>query len=219
MTFITMRNTSREKIFQQGGRLASTAYVHPSAKFVYPIDIADNVVIYGNVSIGQFTYINVTSVIYSNVSIGKFCSIGRSAEIGLAQHPINYLSTHPFVCANSLFTRFPGYAEIKRKPWQFHPSTTIGNDVWIGAKANVLSGVSIGDGAIIAAGSIVTKDVPPYAIVGGMPAKIIRMRFSNEIIDKLLQLKWWDHDLEKLRNLPFDDIESCIQELAKLKNH
>ena len=207
---VTMRDTSREFIFNAGGRIAVSAYVHPSVSLTIPIDIADNVIIYGNSEIGQFSYVNVGCVVYSNTSIGKFCSIGRSVEIGLAQHPISYLSTHPFQCANSLFTKFPAYSEIKRKPWSFHPPTKIGNDVWIGAKVNILSGINIENGAVIAAGSVVTKDVPPYAIVGGMPAKVIKMRFSEEIIEKLEKIRWWDLELDVLKNLPFENIEECI---------
>ena len=212
---IKMKDASKELVFKGGGRIASSAYVHPSATLTVPIDIADNVTIYGGCEIGQFTYLNVGCVVYSNTSIGKYCSIGRFVEMGLAQHPISYLSTHPFQCANSLFTRFPGYSEIHRKPWRFHPPTTIGNDVWIGAKVNILSGVNIGNGSIIAAGSVVTKDIPPYSIVGGIPAKVIKMRFSDEIIEKLEAIRWWDMSLDTLKDLPFESIEECIEILEK----
>ncbi len=208
---IKTKDTSKELIFKKGGRIANNAYVHPSATLTIPVDIADNVTIYGGCEIGQFTYLNVGCVVYSNTSIGKFCSIGRSVEIGLAQHPISYLSTHPFQCADSLFTRFSGYSEIQRKPWRFHPPTSIGNDVWIGAKVNILSGVNIGNGVIIAAGSVVTKSIPPYSIVGGIPAKVIKMRFSDEIIEKLEALCWWNMDLDNLKDLPFENIEKCIE--------
>ena len=198
-----------------GGRIAGTASVVPSAKLDAPVDIADHVTVYGNTSIGKFTYINVGSVIFSNVSIGKFCSVGRSVEIGLARHPVNYLSTHPFQIAKSLFQRSPEYSKVKTVPWKFHEKTTIGNDVWIGAKACINSGVSIGDGCIIAAGAVVTTDLPPYGIFGGVPAKKIGERFSEEVINNLLILKWWDRSLEDLAFLPFDDIDACIE---KLKN-
>lgn len=194
-----------------GGRIASTAGVALSAKLEEPIDIADHVTVYGNTSIGKFTYINVGSVIFSNVSVGKFCSIGRNVEVGLAKHPANYLSTHPFQIAKSLFQRLPEYSRIKTMPWRFHEKTTIGNDVWIGAKACINSGVTIGDGSIIAAGAVVTTDVPPYSIFGGVPAKKIGVRFSEDIIDKLLTLKWWDRPLADLESLPFDDIMTCLK--------
>lgn len=89
--------------------------------------------------------------------------------------------------------------------------TIIGNDVWLGANSLVLKGVKIGDGAVIGAGAVVTKDVPPYAIVGGNPAKVIKMRFDDETIGKLMQLQWWNLDLSIIENLPMDDIEECIR--------
>lgn len=213
-----MKELSHDEVYRQGGRIAKTAYLHPSVRLDLPVDISDNVTVYENSGIGRFTYINVGCVLYANSHIGRFCSVGRSVEIGLARHPIDYLSTHPFQCRNSLFNRYPGYAEIKRKSWQFHPPTHIGNDVWIGAKAGILSGVTVGDGAIIAAGTIVTKDVPPYAIVGGIPAKIIRYRFSESVIEDLLALKWWDLELADLQHLAFDDIEQCVAQLKAIRH-
>ncbi|WP_425461982.1 CatB-related O-acetyltransferase [Neptuniibacter pectenicola] len=172
----------------------------------------------GGVEIGRYTYINVASVVYGNVKIGRFCSIGRSVEIGLANHPSDYLSTHPFQVAKSLFMNDPYYASVQRKAWRFHKPTSIGNDVWIGAKACINSGVSIGDGAIVAAGAIVTKDVEPYSIVGGVPAKIIKKRFSPEVITSLLKTKWWDLRLDKISELDFDDIDKCVVDLEKIRD-
>lgn len=215
---VKMKESSREDVFKNGGRIAGTSYLHPSVEFSYPLDIADNVTIYENSQIGQYSYINVGSVLYANSHIGKFCSIGRFVEIGLAKHPIDWLSTHPFQCRNSLFGRYKDYSDIKRLGWKFHEKTNIGHDVWIGAKVNIASGVNIGHGAIIAAGAVVTKDVPPYAIVGGIPAKIIRYRFSESIIHDLLELEWWHLDINNLMNLPFNDINECIKLLKKIRN-
>ncbi|MDK4688443.1 CatB-related O-acetyltransferase [Kingella negevensis] len=209
--YIKRADTTLEEVFAKGGRIAKSTYLAPTVRFEHPVDIADNSTIYGNVSIGQFSYLNVGCVVYSNVSIGRFCSIGRSVEIGLASHPMEYLSTHPFVTSNSLFTRYPEYSEIQRKKWQFHQSVSIGNDVWIGAKAMILNGVNVGDGAVIAAGAVVTKDVPPYAVVAGVPARVMRMRFDDKTIEQLLALKWWDLPLSELKKLPFDDIQQCIE--------
>lgn len=205
-----------DEMFSAGGRIAKTAFVAKSAELSEPVDIADHVTVYGGTSVGKYTYINVYSVIYSMAQIGKFCSIGRSVEIGLASHPVDFLSTHPFQLADSLFHRNADYLNVKKVKWNFHKETKIGNDVWIGAKASISSGVTIGDGAIIAAGAVVSKDVEPYSIVGGVPAKLIRKRFSDETIKELLLLKWWDRPLSDLSHLPFDDIEECIRQLKKL---
>ena len=97
------------------------------------------------------------------------------------------------------------------------PPCHIGNDVWIGRNAVIKDGVTVGDGAIIGTSAVVTKDVPPYAIVVGVPARIIRYRFSPEIIEALLELRWWDLPLEKIQHLPFNDVPRCVEELRKIR--
>jgi virginiamycin A acetyltransferase len=202
-----------------GGRIAQTAQVSPDAMIEIPADVADHVTVYSGTRIGKFSYLNVGCVIYGHSTIGRFCSLGRNVEVGLAEHPSHFLSTHPFQVARSLFMSHPGYAAIKRKPWRFHRPTTIEHDVWIGAKACISGGVTIGTGAIVAATAVVTRDVPPYAIVGGVPARVIRYRFSPRIIERLLALAWWDLPLEKLSDLPFDDIEACVEALEMIRAH
>ena len=96
-------------------------------------------------------------------------------------------------------------------------SATIGNDVWTGHNVNIMSGVNVGDGAVIGAGSIVTKDVPPYAIVAGVPATIRRYRFSEGIIARLLRAKWWELELADLGGLPFRDVERCLDTIENLR--
>ena len=119
----------------------------------------------------------------ANLKIGNFCSISDDVTILLGgEHEINTISSYPFTLKNH----------------HTKGDVTIGNDVWIGQSTLILSGVTIGDGAIIGANSLVTKDVEPYAIVGGNPAKLIKYRFDDETIEKLLELKWWDWDIKKI---------------------
>jgi tetrahydrodipicolinate N-succinyltransferase len=95
---------------------------------------------------------------------------------------------------------------------------TVGNDVWTGHNVNVMAGVSVGDGAIIAAGSVVTKNVPPYAIVAGVPATAKRLRFPERTIERLLRLRWWDLELSQLSGLPFRDIDRCLDMIEAIRS-
>ena len=145
--------------------------------------------------------------------IGKFCSIACGAKFlfNSANHTLRSLSTYIFPV---LFEEWG--LDVARIPeaWDNRGDIVIGNDVWIGYEAVVLAGVTIGDGAIVAARAVVTKDVPPYTIVGGVPARPIRRRFSDSEIDQLLELKWWDWPEEKIAK-SIDAIQSG--DLEKLK--
>lgn len=158
-------------------------------------------------SIGSYTY--AINARIGNSSIGKFCSIGPETMIGaLGRHPTDWLSTSPTFYstlnqAGTSFTDTNFFDELK--------TVQIGNDVWIGARVTVLDGVKVGDGAIIAAGSVVTKDVMPYTIVGGIPAKRLRDRMPPAHAETLRALGWWDWPEASLRNVaelfrqPVDD--------------
>lgn len=126
--------------------------------------------------------------------IGKFCSIASGAIFMMAGnqgHRVDWISTHPFFYGGE---KWEGAIDaFERKG-----DTVVGNDVWIGAEAVIMPGVKIGDGAVISTRAVVTKDVPPYTIVGGVPAKIIKPRFSEEEIVKLLEMKWWNWPEEKI---------------------
>lgn len=129
-----------------------------------------------------------------SIKIGKFCSIAANVKIfGDGNHNTKWITTYPF----TVFLR-EDFSDIKGYPAYKEKRTKIGNDVWIGENAIVLSGVEVGDSAVIAAGAVVTKDVPAYAIVGGNPAEIIKFRFSKDEIEKLMELKWWDWSVEKI---------------------
>lgn len=140
-----------------------------------------------NSSIGRYSYVGYDSEIH-NCDIGAFCSIANNLIVGGAQHPMNWVSTSPVFYAVSGGT---GHHLGNNTPPP-DKRTIIGNDVWIGSRVTIMQGVRISNGAVIGAGSVVTKDVPPYAIVAGVPAKIIKYRFSEEIIAKLEASKWWD---------------------------
>jgi acetyltransferase-like isoleucine patch superfamily enzyme len=145
-------------------------------------------------SFGKYTYGTPTIHWKNNdakLVIGNFCSISGNVNIYLGgNHRKDWVTTYPFGHIHqNIFNNFNGNG---------HPTTKgnviIGNDVWIGSGSTIMSGIQIGDGAVIAANSHVVKDVPAYAVVGGNPSKIIKTRFSNEVVDLLLVLRWWDLD-------------------------
>ncbi len=130
--------------------------------------------------------------------IGKFCSIACGAKFifNSANHSLSSLSTYPFPI---FFEEWELDVNDITKAWDNKGDIVIGNDVWIGYEAIVLAGVTVGDGAVIGARAVVTKDVPPYTIVGGVPAKPIKRRFAQETIDALLEIKWWDWSKERIK--------------------
>lgn len=146
------------------------------------------------VSIGRCSYLSADCTVESNVRIGRYCSIAPQVYIAPGEHSVKDATTHPLMY-DPFWRRQLG---IEEKPeYRTHMEsddrvTVVGSDVWIGYRAIVLRGVTIGDGAVVAAGAVVTKDVPPYAIVGGVPARVIRYRFSEEKIQALRESRWWD---------------------------
>ncbi|MBU2698385.1 CatB-related O-acetyltransferase [Pimelobacter sp. 30-1] len=166
--------------------------------------------------IGAFTYL-VGGVIDSCSSIGRYCSLAAGVRIGEPDHPTDWLSTSPFQYDAGRFGWHPAAAEgTPLEPAGFpRGPATIGNDVWIGANAVVLRGVHVGDGAVIAAGAVVTRDVPPYAIVGGVPAKVIRSRFAPDLVAALQEVAWWRFSPNQLAGLPFDDPAAAVAELRR----
>lgn len=145
--------------------------------------------------VGYGTYVHRGSVL-KNVRIGRFCAVGENVNIRLFEHPVDRVSISPcfYRKEHSLrtFVDENSFEDLKSNDEGY--SVVIGNDVWIGASVLIKSGVTIGDGAVIGAGAVVTKNVEPYAIVGGAPARLIRYRFMPERIKALLQSRWWDKD-------------------------
>lgn len=172
-------------------------------------------VVMKNVSLGDFSYVAYGSNIW-NTKIGKFCSIGSNVKCGLGSHPSStYVSTHP------IFYSIDKQVQITfadKEYFEEENSIEIGNDVWIGANVILVGEIKIGNGCIIASGAVITKDVPPYAIVGGVPGKIIRYRFDEKEIKYLLKLKWWDSDIKWLKDnfLLFHDIKTLMKDYREV---
>lgn len=158
------------------------------------------------VSVGVGTYIG-ENVRGGEASIGRYSSIGHGTIVGgMGSHPTDRLSTHPAFYSTTpkagiTFATEDGFEECK--------PTSVGSDVWLGARCVLLDGVSIGDGAIVAAGAIVTKDVPPYAVVAGVPARILRTRFGDEVVTELLRRAWWNLPAEQLQRIAKDIGSVC----------
>ncbi|MEL0455962.1 DapH/DapD/GlmU-related protein [Flavobacteriaceae bacterium SZ-1-7] len=178
--------------------------------------LGNNVKVYApsrltNSVIGNCTYISENSVL-NNTIIGKFCSIGANFMAGRGIHPIHGVSTHPMFYSTA---QQNGLSLSSANKFDEFKPITIGNDVFIGMNVTVLDGVTISDGAIIGAGAVVSKDIPPYAIAVGNPIRVIKYRFDEETINKLLELKWWNFGREELNLVEkhFFDVDDFMRGL------
>lgn len=152
----------------------------------------------GTINIGYATTLGYNNFLGGDITIGKYCQVGADVAIHTTNHPISYMSTY---INNNLFD-----GELKKM--KETKKVIIGNDVWIGHNVIIVGNVTIGNGAVLAAGAVVTKDVSPYTIVAGVPAKSVRKRFSDSIIQEIEALRWWDmteKELESIKPLFFKD--------------
>lgn len=175
-------------------------YAEPEAKL-------HRVEVHGSVWIGFWSYVN-SGAIRSYVEIGRYCSIGRDVSLGLGHHNVSGISGSPFFGDRAVGALPLASEEPKRR-------VVIGHDVWIGDGVKILSGVSIGHGAVLAAGCVVTKDVRPYEIVGGIPARTLSWRFDEDVIERLLRSEWWNLDPKWIRENLTGDIEECLEVLER----
>ncbi len=204
--------------------------LYPDPNDPYPLDHYDrlcflkNIIDNPNIIVGDFTYYDdfenpknfENNVLYhfdfigDKLIIGKFCAIASDVKFIMngANHPLNYFTTYPFSIFGHAWENTMSVSGTSKG------DTVIGNDVWLGYNALIMPGIKVGHGAIIAANSIVTKNVDPYTIVGGNPAKLIKKRFEDEVINLLLELQWWNWSIEKIT----DSIRIlCSNNLEKLE--
>jgi len=186
-------------VLESAGEVSWDIVVEPPVKL-------GNVTVGNYVTIGKHSYV-VSGTLCENVSIGRYCSIGSNVYIAELEHPIHYLTTSPFSINDSYIKKM------------YSKKTKLGNDVWVGANVFIRRGITISDGAVVGAGAVVLNDVPAYSIVAGVPARIIKYRFNEETIKKLLELKWWEIDETLLKSLDFSNIEECIKALELMRKH
>ncbi|MFB6341486.1 DapH/DapD/GlmU-related protein [Saccharicrinis sp. FJH62] len=184
------------KIRFKGAKIDSSCSIDSKTVIHSNAHILGNSII-NNCSISSYSYIGRNCLV-QNTKIGKFCSIANDVFIGLGTHPTDYFSTSPLLYRKK--NTFGLSLVDEDKAFDEYREIEIENDVWIGARAIILDGVKIGNGAIVASNSVVTKDVPPYAIVGGVPAKVLKFRFDVEKIDELNAMQWWNWDLNTIKD-------------------
>ncbi|MYL36432.1 CatB-related O-acetyltransferase [Halobacillus litoralis] len=215
-----MTKVTKEVLLEEGIMVDDTNCFAKKSKAIFepPVRVLDTNLINSGI-IGAYTNLR-GGTIRNLKSIGRFCNVAPGVTIGMGEHPLHYLSTHDFQYADKFGYNFWDEAadfDTTVDRIESKPSPVIGNDVWIGSNVTILKGVTIGDGAVIAASAVVNKDVEPYSIVGGIPAKHIKYRFDESMRERLLQLQWWNYTMESLEGIQFDDIETAVQQLEERK--
>ena len=181
-----------------------------------------NVRFWGASQIGAFSYFSVGCEV-TNAEVGRYCSVGQQVLIGPGEHATSFVTTHPIavdpsgiVCGMHDSSIYRSFALTDCANLQSHRTMPmVGNDVWIGARAIIMRGVVIGDGAVIGAGSIVTHDVPSYAIAAGVPARVIKDRFAPHVAEQLKASCWWLRDLSRIAKRDFSDPLAFLEELQR----
>jgi acetyltransferase-like isoleucine patch superfamily enzyme len=163
--------------------------------------------------LGAFSYTN--SAFYGRpVSVGRYCSIGSGLHFGQVEHATTWLTTSNLTYDSWAFFEYArdrSIAERRLAPLPHRrPEVTIGNDVWVGQNVYIKSGITVGDGAVIGAHAVVTKDVPPYAIVAGNPARLIRLRFAEALVERLLRVRWWRFEWRDLHTIDFTNVAQAL---------
>ncbi|MFN0729540.1 CatB-related O-acetyltransferase [Polaribacter gochangensis] len=196
----TKRFIFRTQLKKKRVRISTKSNGYLNVKFEGNNDVPRGCNFSGKITLGKATTLGFNNFLSGNIIIGKYCQLGSDVAMYSSNHPITYLSTY----INSKLYN----GELKELKENY--KIEIGNDVWIGHGVIIVGNIKIGNGAIIAAGAVVTKDVIPYAIVAGTPAKLIKKRFSDLIINEIEELKWWDKnevELEKLKPLFFKNFK------------
>ncbi|AUX76422.1 CatB-related O-acetyltransferase [Sinorhizobium fredii] len=181
---------NRDDLLACGAAVASAKGIGAPLTFESPVNLMSPVS--EPTTIGAYSYIGPSGEI-CGAEIGRFCSIAPRVIIGPFDHPTDWISNHPFQFGRSRkFNFWPEASEFRFQKLETKPRPVIGHDVWIGDGAVITRGVRIGNGAVVAANAVVTRDVPPYAVVGGVPAKVIRFRFDETTIARLQAARWWE---------------------------
>lgn len=182
------RNIALTALVYAGSRIAPKGRVHRGCKV-------------RNSTVGNYSYVAAHSWL-TNTDVGRFCSIGNNVVAGLATHTLNHASTSPVFTLHRNAVGQSWVKEDRADNTEDMPRVSIADDAWVGSNALLMSGVSVGVGAVVGAGAVVTKDVPPYAIVAGVPARVIKYRFDESVREQLLASRWWE--------LPEERLKACI---------
>jgi acetyltransferase-like isoleucine patch superfamily enzyme len=200
--------------------LHEAGHLDSGSRLEVPCSILGNVVSGARIELGAFC--NISGETISNVRFGRYCSVSAGVVLGSHEHPTDWLTTSRIAYYPEVWDRLiagddAGSVHARKRPCIAPcPMTDIGPDVWLGEGAFIRAGVRIGPGAIVGARATVLRDVPPYAIVAGTPARVVRLRFPDAVVDRLLALEWWRYAIYHLFDAPMDSIEASLDVIEDL---